>query len=73
VLPRLAPPSSGAGGLGTLVPIHAGLTFTWLSGYAYALDRARAFFERPPVRRALDRFTGTVLFGFATRLATEHS
>ncbi len=73
LLPTLAPPASGAWGLGTLVLIHAGLTLTWLSGYAYALDRARAFFQRPGVRRTLDRFTGIVLFAFAIRLATEQS
>ena len=73
LLPTLAPPSSGAWGLGTLVLIHAGLTLTWLSGYAYALDRARGFFQRPRVRRTLDRVTGIVLFAFAIRLATEHS
>lgn len=71
--PTLAPHGSGAWGLAALVSIHAGLTLAWLSGYAYALHRARAFFERPGVRRALDRFTGVVLFAFAVRLATEQS
>ncbi len=73
LLPTLAPPSSGAWGLGALVLLHAGLTLGWLSGYAYALDRARAFFQKPRVRRTLDRFTGIVLLAFAVRLATEHS
>lgn len=73
LLPTLTPASSGAWGLGTLVLIHAGLTLTWLTGYAYALDRAHAFFQRPRVRRTLDRFTGLVLFAFAIRLATEQS
>ena len=73
LLPTLAPPASGAWGLGTLVLIHAGLTLVWLSGYAYALDRARAFVQRPGVRRTLDRLTGIVLVAFAIRLATEHS
>jgi threonine/homoserine/homoserine lactone efflux protein len=73
LLPALAPPSSGAWGLGTLVVIHAVLGFAWLSGYAYALNRARAYFQRPRVRRTLDRFMGIVLIGFAIRLATEPS
>jgi len=73
LLPTLAPPLAGAWGLGTLVLIHAGLTLTWLSGYAYALDRARAFFQRPRGRRNLDRVTGIVLFAFAIRLGAEHS
>jgi len=55
------------------VLIHAGLSLVWLSGYAYALDRARAFVQRPGVRRTLDRLTGIVLVAFAIRLATEHS
>ncbi|MEU6078428.1 LysE family translocator [Micromonospora sp. NPDC047074] len=71
LLPTLAPPSLGAWGLGILVLIHAVLTLGWLSGYAYVLDRARALFERPRVRRALDRVTGVVLIAFAVRLATE--
>jgi threonine/homoserine/homoserine lactone efflux protein len=36
------------------------------------LTRARTLFERPRVRRALDRVTGVVLIGFAVRLATDH-
>jgi threonine/homoserine/homoserine lactone efflux protein len=45
----------------------------WLSGYACALDRGRAFFQRPRVRRTVDRLTGMVLIAFAIRLATESS
>jgi threonine/homoserine/homoserine lactone efflux protein len=71
LLPTLAPRASGTGGLITLVLIHAALALAWLVAYTFALDRARAFFERPRVRRALDRVTGTVLFVFAVRLATE--
>ncbi|MER7332870.1 MULTISPECIES: LysE family translocator [unclassified Micromonospora] len=73
LLPTLAPPSLGAWGLGALVLIHAVLTLGWLSGYAYALNRARALLERPRVRRALDRVTGVVLIAFAVRLATERA
>lgn len=74
LLPTLAPPSLGAPwGLALLVLIHAALTLGWLSGFAYLLTRARRLFERPRVRRALDRVTGVVLIGFAVRLATEHA
>lgn len=73
LLPTLAPHSWGALGLALLVLIHAGLTLSWLIGYASVLDRARAFFQRPWVRRTLDRFTGVVLVAFAIRLATEHA
>lgn len=73
LLPTLSPPSlHGAWGLVTLVLIHAVLSFSWLTGYAYALTRARAVFERPRVRRTLDRVTGVVLVAFAVRLATDH-
>jgi threonine/homoserine/homoserine lactone efflux protein len=73
LLPTLAPPSIGAPwGLAMLVLIHAALTLIWLSGYVYVLTRARTLFERPRVRRALDRVTGVVLIGFAVRLATDH-
>lgn len=73
LLPTLAPPSLGVWGLAVLVLIHAVLSLAWLTGYAYALHRARGFFERPRVRRTLDRLTGIVLLGFAVRLATEEA
>jgi threonine/homoserine/homoserine lactone efflux protein len=52
-----------------LAAIHAVLSLVWLTGYASLLTRARAFFERPRVRRALDRLTGIVLVGLGLRLA----
>ena len=52
-----------------LAAIHAVLSLVWLSGYAWALHRARAVLERPRVRRALDRTTGAVLVGLGARLA----
>lgn len=72
LLPGLAPPSlPHASGLAALVALHAVLTFGWLSGYAVTLTRASTFFQRPRVRRTLDRITGVVLVGFAVRLALE--
>ncbi len=52
-----------------LVLLHAGLTVLWLSGYVALLSKARAFFERPAVRRAMDRVTGVVLIGFGVKVA----
>ncbi|MFC7331059.1 LysE family translocator [Marinactinospora rubrisoli] len=73
VLPTLAPPTMPVHwSLTLLVLIHAALTLAWLSGYALLLTRARAVFERPAVRRALDRVTGVVLIGFGLRVAAEN-
>ncbi|MEU9591554.1 LysE family translocator [Streptomyces sp. NPDC048193] len=71
LLPTLAP--SGVPprlGMATLVLLHATLTLVWLSGYVLALAKARAFFERSAVRRALDRIPGVVLIGFGIKVAT---
>ncbi|GAA4849220.1 LysE family translocator [Saccharopolyspora rosea] len=70
LLPTLAP--SGvppALGMALLVLLHAVLTSAWLAGYVYLLHRARSVFERPGVRRALERVTGVVLIGFGIRVA----
>ncbi|MEU7106394.1 LysE family translocator [Streptomyces stramineus] len=72
VLPTLAPDGlSTAAGMSLLVLLHAALTLSWLGGYVYVVSRARAVFERPRVRRALDRVTGVVLLGFGLRMAAE--
>lgn len=71
LLPALAP--SGVSprlGMALLVLIHAALTLSWLGGYVMVLARARSLFEKPPVRRALDRVTGVVLIGFGIKVAT---
>jgi len=54
-----------------LAAIHAGMGLVWLSAYAWALHRARGVFERPRVRRTLDRATGAVLVALGLRLAAE--
>jgi threonine/homoserine/homoserine lactone efflux protein len=72
VLPGFIP--RGASVLGwslVLAAIHAAMGLVWLSGYAYALDRARDRFASPRIRRALDRVTGTVLVALGVRLAAE--
>ncbi|MGK5638834.1 LysE family translocator [Streptomyces sp. URMC 126] len=70
VLPTLAPDGlSATAGMSLLVLLHAALTLAWLGTYVYVVSRARAVFERPGVRRALDRVTGFVLIGFGLRIA----
>ncbi|MER5781762.1 LysE family translocator [Streptomyces mobaraensis] len=72
VLPTLAPDGlSATAGMSLLVLLHAVLTLAWLGTYAYVVSRARSVFERPRVRRALDRVTGVVLLGFGVRIAAE--
>ncbi|MFJ9644165.1 LysE family translocator [Streptomyces sp. NPDC004244] len=71
LLPALTP--SGlrpAAGMALLVLVHVLLTVAWLGTYVYVLSRARRFFGRPRVSRALDRVTGVVLIGFGIRVAT---
>ncbi|MEW1748952.1 LysE family translocator [Streptomyces angustmyceticus] len=71
LLPTLAPSGlSSQTGMALLVLLHALLTLVWLSGYVMLLARARAFFDRPAVRRAMDRVTGIVLIGFGIKVAT---
>ncbi|MFD7768964.1 LysE family translocator [Streptomyces sp. NPDC059787] len=73
LLPTLAP--SGVSphlGMTLLVLIHTALTLVWLGGYVLVLAKARAFFEKPAVRRATDRVTGVVLIGFGVKVATSH-
>ncbi|MBC2879223.1 MULTISPECIES: LysE family translocator [Streptomyces] len=72
VLPTLAPDGlSPTAGMSLLVLLHAVLTLSWLGTYVYVVSRARSVFERPRVRRALDRVTGVVLLGFGLRIAAE--
>jgi threonine/homoserine/homoserine lactone efflux protein len=47
------------------------LTFGWLTVYSLVVARARALFDRPRIRRALDALTGYVLIGLGVRLAVE--
>ncbi|MGW7515159.1 LysE family translocator [Streptomyces sp. NPDC054796] len=72
LLPSLAPSDLPVPlGLAILVALHLVMTMAWLSGYVYLVSRARSVFERPRVRRAMDRVTGVVLIAFGVRLATE--
>ena len=70
LLPTLAPAGlSPHAGMALLVLLHAALTVAWLGSYVLVLAKARAFFERPAVRRAMDRVTGVVLIGFGVKVA----
>ncbi|MDI3386411.1 LysE family translocator [Streptomyces sp. B-S-A8] len=71
LLPTLAPSDVAPHlGMTLLVLVHAALTLAWLGGYVLVLAKARPFFERPVVRRAMDRVTGVVLIGFGVKVAT---
>ncbi|RCG15642.1 LysE family translocator [Streptomyces diacarni] len=71
LLPTLAPTGLAPHtGMALLVLIHVALTAVWLGGYVLLLAKARAFFQKPAVRRAMDRVTGTVLIGFGLKVAT---
>jgi threonine/homoserine/homoserine lactone efflux protein len=48
------------------------MTFTWLTGYAFAVAKAGSLLRRPRIRRALDRVTGAMLIALGLRLAAEH-
>ena len=71
LLPTLAPTGlSPHLGMALLVLLHAAITAVWLGGYVMLLAKARGFFERAAVQRALDRVTGVVLIGFGVKVAT---
>lgn len=73
LLPTLAPAALPPSvGMALLVGLHAAISLGWLSAYALLLARARAVFERPAVRRAVERLTGVLLIGFGLRVATAH-
>ena len=54
-----------------LASIHAVEGLLWFGVLAAATDRLRHVLERQQVRRAVERFTATVLVGFGLRLALE--
>jgi threonine/homoserine/homoserine lactone efflux protein len=58
-------------GLLLLGLVFCTMTFVWLTGYAFAVARARDFLRRPPIRRALDALMGAVLVALGLRVATE--
>jgi threonine/homoserine/homoserine lactone efflux protein len=60
------------GSLFALGLVFSAMTFTWLTGYAFAVAKAGSLLRRPRIRRALDRVTGAVLIALGLRLAAEH-
>ncbi|MGE5435525.1 MAG: LysE family translocator [Candidatus Doudnabacteria bacterium] len=71
LLPQFAPhPAFGA--LFLLGLVFSAMTFTWLTGYAFAVAKAGDFLRRARIRQALDRVTGAVLIALGLRLAAEH-
>ncbi len=54
-----------------LAAMHIVLGIVWLAFYAWLVTRVRAAVERPAIRRAMDRVTGTVLIGLGLRVAQE--
>jgi threonine/homoserine/homoserine lactone efflux protein len=71
LLPQFAPhPAFGA--LLVLGLVFSAMTFTWLTGYAFAVAKAGDFLRRTRIRQALDRVTGGVLIALGLRLAAEH-
>ncbi|OKI01431.1 lysine transporter LysE [Streptomyces sp. CB02923] len=54
-----------------LVAVHVALGFVWLGGIALAVHRARAFFQRPRVRRRMDQATGGVLLALGAAVGVE--
>jgi threonine/homoserine/homoserine lactone efflux protein len=71
LLPQLASPARGAGGIVGLGLVFCVMTFGWLGLYSVVVDRARAVLSRSWVRRALDGVSGVVLVGFGARLALQ--
>lgn len=70
LLQRFAPGGGGAfTAMLVLGLLFSLMTFAWLTLYSVAIDRARAWFSRSRVRRALDALAGCVLVAFGARLA----
>jgi threonine/homoserine/homoserine lactone efflux protein len=71
LLPQFAP-HPAFGPLFLLGLVFSAMTFTWLTGYAFAVAKAGDFLRRTRIRQALDRVTGAVLIALGLRLAAEH-
>lgn len=70
LLPQFVSPDDPALAISLLMTaIAAGTSLAWLLVYATLVPRAGDVLRRGPVRRALDRVTGTVLIALGVRLA----
>jgi len=70
LLPQFVSPQDPALAVSLLLTaIAAATSLMWLTVYATLVPRAGDVLRRQPVRRAIDRITGTVLIGLGVRLA----
>ena len=70
LLPQFVSPQDPALAVSLLMTtIAAAASLLWLTVYATLVPRAGDVLRRAPVRRAIDRITGTVLIGLGVRLA----
>jgi threonine/homoserine/homoserine lactone efflux protein len=72
LLPQFAPVGDGA--FPTMLALGAvfiGITFAWLSGYAFVVARAGDRLRTGRIRRTLDTVTGGILVAFGVRLAVQ--
>jgi RhtB (resistance to homoserine/threonine) family protein len=70
LLPQFVSPQDPALAVSLLLSaIAAATSLAWLTVYATLVPRAGDVLRRPPVRRAIDRVTGTVLIALGVRLA----
>jgi RhtB (resistance to homoserine/threonine) family protein len=70
LLPQFVSPQDPALAVSLLLTgIAAATSLIWLTVYATIIPRAGDVLRRAPVRRAIDRVTGTVLIGLGVRLA----
>ena len=70
LLPQFVSPQDPALAVSLLLTAIAAVTsLMWLTVYATLVPRAGDVLRRQPVRRAIDRVTGTVLIGLGVRLA----
>ena len=72
LLPQFAPEAGPAfATMLALGVVFAGLTLSWLTLYAFAVERARHALGNAAVRRTLDAVTGTALIALGLRVATD--
>jgi threonine/homoserine/homoserine lactone efflux protein len=72
LLPQFAPATGPAfATMLALGVLFAALTLSWLTLYAFAVERAKNALQRSAVRRTLDAVTGTALIALGLRVATD--
>lgn len=71
LLPQFAGPHPGFAMLAALGLNFCLLTFAWLTGYAFAVERVKGLLMRSRVRRAMDALLGAVLVGLGLKLTGE--